>query len=572
MPIRSHDAIPSFIQLEEQHQLLSTRPDSAIVAPSVQQRSQPKRVHQANRVSSSASKNNMDKLSPPIEQTTTMFMRRLNISHNPHHHPHAISKRGGHRSATLRVRGKHGAVKSPHMYSSVHCRHSVDIHSSDPLRKFNYSGPFNQESRLVLLKKYMQSRRIHLRQRLTRQHLQQHDSLDTSDMSLDEADLMEEDDDVRDQQSDLNSGLATDQEQYRRYMWTLEQRLRERIRSAERSRSHFLMERRLSAGERVDHAYRVVQRQRTEQEDRQHRARDKLEQKMMRAMARRNAYLEAAIENDPSRRFRRKSSGTTINSTAPITSINKVTTHLDKASTPEVKRPSSDLEVAAPIAVTKVPNMKIFPTVIRPNSSFVGKSTTGRKNEAHKHGSTKNSLTDMTQVTDEKHLTSMTTRKCILPTLTTMTKISPLSGSLQQKHHNSTADNDVEASAVAGVHRDMKITATSEMQRHSYERLIQRASRDYIKAIGSHQYIFTLGFDELARLLHTSKPLIHATLRLLKYSSQLVQLTQDNGTDHNQTFEKYKNPARVFLSMYMVLAHPSQIRSPTEVMTVSCFS
>jgi hypothetical protein len=103
-------------------------------------------------------------------------------------------------------------------------------------------------------------------------------------------------------------------------------------------------------------------------------------------------------------------------------------------------------------------------------------------------------------------------------------------------------------------------------QRRIRQRLVQKASREYMRAIGgSHQRILGLKFEELARLLHTNRVLIQATVKLLRYSSQLAQMDMPLDTRPKPA---PKNPARVFLSMYMVLAHPSQIRSPLQVIVV----
>ena len=100
-------------------------------------------------------------------------------------------------------------------------------------------------------------------------------------------------------------------------------------------------------------------------------------------------------------------------------------------------------------------------------------------------------------------------------------------------------------------------------QRRIRTRLVQKASHEYMRAIGgSHQRVLAMGFEDLARLLHSNKSLVQAALRFLKYSSQLAQMDMEPS---QRTKRAFKNPGRVLLSMYMILAHPNQIRSPSEV-------
>ncbi|KAF9110702.1 hypothetical protein BGX27_005987 [Mortierella sp. AM989] len=521
MPTRSSDAIPSFIHVEQLQQN-----DSALHRPTSLRRHQ-----NTTGVGKSNNKNFSHSSILPkdtsVEQTT-LFLKRFSISRDSRHHPFSASKRRG-RPATSRMRGKHGLVKSINSYSG-HCRHHFnDGNSSSSVLE---SGPFNKDTRLAHLKKYMQSRRLRLRQRLSqRQQQRQTNPLDTSDMSLDEADIMDEDDnDLDDNSGDDGNVLFTlDQNQRNQYMWNLKERLWERTRSAAKSRSHFLMERQLSAGGRVDHVQRVVQRQRTEQEKRQHRARDVLEQKMMRAMARRNAYLEAAIENDPSRRFRRKSNATAM------------------ASNPElVKRKShtTSATVTVVASTSKGSSMRQSPAVI---------TTRG-------HEKAKNSAINMTQAT-KKHLTNMTS------TIAPKTVRLNASASAADIRTDDTVFKEDSNNNSISNHDPAKLDKVTLLaQRKTRERMVQQASREYMQAIGgSHERVLSLSFDELAKLLHSNKPLIQATVRLLKYSSQLIQM--DAPVDQPWLKRVFNNPARVFLSMYMVLAHPGQIRSPEEPAT-----
>ncbi|KAF8940251.1 T-complex protein 11 [Dissophora ornata] len=492
--------------------------------------------------------------------------------HSSNHRLHHSKRRG--RPATSRVRGKHGLVKSINSYSG-HCFRANTMTTTGHGRNDSDSnndidvdgmvdGPFNKETRSAHLKHYIQSRRLRLRQRLLlrRQQQQRHvNPFDASDVSLDEADILDDNDDDGDVNMYLDDGngrldednvFALNQGQYRHYMWELEQQLWERTESAAKSRSHFLMERRMSAGERVGHALRVVQRQRTEQELRQHRARDELEQKMVRAMARRNAYLEAAIENDPSRRFRRKS-------------ISPAATAAGAVST---KINPSAASAAAPLSSVR-------------RDCRVLTATATATTTAVNQGPAKNSpvVNMIHTTTTKKHLTNMTSRTTSMsPSVSTSVLQSTGSdasaedsSSSSKSCKNNSKNNENRAvthdsSVGMDVNTDTQgVEKTTLWAQHKIcYRLAQKALREYMTAIGgSHVRVLAMRFDELARLLHTNKGLIQATLKLLKYSSQLVQM-DDARRGIAMPRRTFKNPARVFLSMYMVLAHPSKIRSPTE--------
>ncbi|KAF9355980.1 hypothetical protein BGX26_005873 [Mortierella sp. AD094] len=537
MPTRSSDAIPSFIHVEQRLQISPVH-DSALHPSTSRRRYQTtteiEKKNNNHRIGSQLgfSQANTFPRDTSVEQTT-LFFNQFSISRDSHH-PYATNKRRG-RPATSRMRGKNGLVKSISSYSG-YCRHHLnDSNNSTSVME---GGPFNKRTRLAHLKKYMQSRRLRLRQRLSqRQQQRQTNSLDASDMSLDEADVMDEDDnDPEDINGDgTNAAFALDQDQHSQYMWDLKEKLWERTRSATKSRSHFLMERQLYAGGRVDHVQRVVQRQRTEQEKRQHTARDQLEQKMMRAMARRNAYLEAAIENDPSRRFRRKS-----NAAAAAAAVAAM------ASNPEVVKRNTQTSTATTVVASTLKGSSM-----RQSSSSAMKTSV---REGHEKGSAKNSATNMTQAT-KKHLTSMTSTMIAVD----KTKARMTTDDMVIKEDNKNNVNNRDPAELD----KLNISA----QRKARERMVQQASREYMQAIGgSHERVLRLSFDELAKMLHTNKVLIQATVRLLKYSSQLVQMDAPADQRCRRVFT---NPARVFLSMYMVLAHPGEIRSPEEPATAS---
>ncbi|KAG0328068.1 hypothetical protein BG000_000653 [Podila horticola] len=383
--------------------------------------------------------------------------------------------------------------------------------------------------------------------------------------------------------------FAVDQEQYQRNLWEVEQRMQERTQSAAKSRSHFLMERRISAGEKVDRAQLVVQRQRTALEKRQLKVRHDLEQKMMQAMERRNAYLEAAIENDPSRRFRRKSQ------------TNKDhETKTDNGSDRKVAPTSRAVAMATP--GTTFILAKRLPTTLRPPSDSSSSSSSSSasvscasvatrlspfNNNIIVNNPAKNSSLDMTtsNKTTLAHLTHLTTNP---PTKTTSSinhnAIIPTDSNRSSKDNteSDSAPMDMDGggdnnnSSGHGQHSFSSSSSLSsasplkleEMaiwaQRRIRERLLVKAAQEYMQAIGSHDRVLALDFDPLARLLHTNKTLIQATLKLLRYSSQQVRMHRPD-----QPKRVYKAPARVFLSMYMVLAHPDQIRSPSEYNTHS---
>lgn len=185
--------------------------------------------------------------------------------------------------------------------------------------------------------------------------------------------------------------------------------------------------------------------------------------------------------------------------------------------------------------------------------------------------------------TTKKHLTNMTSEKgtatpmdiSLSATATANTSVDMTKGAatggcqgvMMVDHtdpldQNTSMDMDVDVD----VDTNTAAMATAEgLERMTLcQRMVRKAAREYMKAIGgSHERVLSMRFEELARLLHTNKSLIQATLKLLKYSSQLVQM--DTPVSEQRPRHVFKNPARVFLSMYMVLAHPSQIRSPAEV-------
>ncbi|KAF9929688.1 hypothetical protein FBU30_001318 [Linnemannia zychae] len=525
-------------------------------------------------------------------ESTTMFLKRFTLtsSSGHHHQPHWSSNKRRGRPGTSRIRGKHGFVKILHANSN----------SLNTLR----CHPFSKEARSAQFKKLMQNRRLRLRQRSggNQQQLDidQQDGRfqDSSDMSTDESEAQDKENDEKaiDHMSfDLNP------EQYRHYMWELEQRLLERTASATKSRSSFLMRRRLSASERLHHVQKVVQQQRTEQELKQHKVRVELEQKMVQAMARRNAHLEAAIENDPSRRFRHKTASKSSISVSTTTS-NKVTSPKlgSTVSTAIIPVASTKTNLLAPCAVT--PKKSTLSKVASPsmtrsklmkrdpyrsvkenadsnnynsnNISSINKNnnTQIEKDDERLHGreSPKNSTFNMTH-NRKAHLTSMTSVSSlsssspssssplsslsVLPSTAKITEMGPIKGF---QHISKEVGEGV------GVDATQLERMTLWTQRRIRLRLVEKASREYMQAIGgSHQRVLELGFDELARLLHTNKALIQSTIKLLMYSSQLVQMDTPIEARSKQV---KKNLARVFLSMYMILAHPYQIQSPPEVM------
>ncbi|KAG0281480.1 hypothetical protein BGZ95_003135 [Linnemannia exigua] len=521
---------------------------------------------------------------------TTLFLKRFTLTSDNHHRSSSSSsnRRRG-RSGTSRMRGKHGFVKALHTHSGAAL---VDNH------------PLSKEARSAQFKTYVQSRRLRLGQRNHHHlHPEQQDVrlLDSSDMSLDESEVQDEDEDDNDDDEEVrNHVLDLNPEQYRHYMWELEQRLLERTESAAKSRSSFLMERRLSAGERLHHVQRVVQQKRTEQEMRQHKARDELEQKMVRAMARRNAYLEAAIENDPSRRFRRKGASSSSASLQSSSASSAVASHKVKSSkTGSIASPTSTAvttasyalneSTVAPLSAAKRGAMspssevrsKLKKDYVRSskdsnNSNAISNNKYSSKIQTdhdglHGQRFPKNSPFNMTP-NRKAHLTNMTSSSS-----STMT----MSPSLVENAEGSLIGTFQDISKEAGVRGRVAVASSPfdpdvgggrskerlEMmalwaQRRIRQRLVQKASREYMRAIGgSHQRVVGLKFEELARLLHTNKALIQATIKLLRYSSQLAQMDKPPSARSKRVF---KNPARVFLSLYMVLAHPSQIRSPSE--------
>ncbi|KAG0031399.1 hypothetical protein BGZ81_001307 [Podila clonocystis] len=471
----------------------------------------------------------------------TYILKQVSI--RDRHPPH---KRRG--RPTSRVRGKHGPGKTfaPHRYSSLD----------------NYIASREKtEARSLHLQTYIHNRRLRLRQRLS--HTQdQH-----SDDGLEQSEM----DDIV---------FAVDQEQFRRNLWEVEQRMQERTQSASKSRSHFLMERSISAGEKVDRAQLVVQRQRTALEKRQLKVRHDLEQKMMQAMERRNAYLEAAIENDPSRRFRRRSQTnkshetkvSTSDSKAPspkvvIGAVSGTTSALTKRSPITPRHPSGSSSCSSLSASVSSAVATRLPPLSNKNDS---NSNNNNSNNNVINNSAKNSSMDMTNSnkTTTVHLTHLTTNPPKKTTSPATQNVIIITTDSNRNSKDKGRDNNSSGHGQQHSSSSVSPLKLEEMaiwaQRRIRERLIVKAAQEYMRTIESHDRVLALDFDPLARLLHTNKILIQATLKLLKYSSQQVRMHHPN-----QPKRVYKAPARVFLSMYMVLAHPDQIRSPSEDNTYS---
>ncbi|KAF9392460.1 hypothetical protein CPC16_003289 [Podila verticillata] len=437
-----------------------------------------------------------------------------------------------------RVRGKHGHGKifNPQRYDNSEDRTAA--------------GRDKKEARSLHLQTYIHNRRLRLRQRLL--HPQDQHSDDGSEHASEMDDIV----------------FAAD-EQFQRNLWEVEQKLQERTKSAAKSRSHFLMERRISAGEKADRAQLVVQRQRTALEKRQLKVRHDLEQKMMQAMERRNAYLEAAIENDPSRRFRRKSQTNKDHETkkenSSIDSDKDAPSRVVTGPTPGST--ASALTKRSPLAPRSAASSAAFLTRLLPHN--------GDNNNKNNNSTAKNSSVNMTNTnkTTTAHLTSN-------PPIKTTSSPAHSDMFIPMDSNRSIKDAPMEveggdnnSNSGHGQHQPSSSSVSplklEEMaiwaQRRIRERLIVKAAQEYMQAIGgSHDRVLALDFDPLARLLHTNKTLIQATLKLLKYSSQQVRM-------HHPALPKrvYKAPARVFLSMYMVLAHPDQIQSPSESLATS---
>ncbi|KAG0093460.1 hypothetical protein BGZ92_005464 [Podila epicladia] len=476
---------------------------------------------------------------------------------------------------TSRVRGKHGLGKTfdPHRYRSLND---------------HFTSREEIEARSLHLQTYIHNRKLRLRQRLL--HPEDQHSDDGSEQESSEMD---------------DIVFAVDQEQFQRNLWKLEQRIQERTQSAAKSRSHFLMERSISAGEKVDHAQLVVQRQRTALEKRQLKVRHDLEQKMMQAMERRNAYLEAAIENDPSRRFRKKSqankdretkkantnSGSKVAPTSrAVAGVTPGTTSALTKRSPTTPRLPSGSSSSCPSSAVPVTSASASAT---PRFPPHNDSNDSKNRNITLNHSAKNSGDDMTTAskTTTAHLTHLTTnppkKRTTPPSVTYNVDIittdsnrsnkdntegdySPMDVDGGRDRDRDSINNNNNNNNSSGHGQQQHRTSSSvsplkleEMaiwaQRRIRERLMVKAAQEYMQAIESHDRVLALDFDPLARLLHTNRTLIQATLKLLKYSSQQVRMHHPD-----QLKRVYKAPARVFLSMYMVLAHPDQIRSPSE--------
>ncbi|KAG0052142.1 hypothetical protein BGZ83_002968 [Gryganskiella cystojenkinii] len=500
-------------------------------------------------------------INSPSTSSTATFLKKTLITRDRRLHPHAsasVQKRHG-RSASSRVRGKHGLVKVAALAASHRRR-------SHPQNGFNTSDNDNNlANRSLNLKSYMHQRRLRLRRRLSAQQAGQDLVSDLSSMDGgDRAD--DEDDEDMDDQEGLQDPFTMSPEQYRQYMWSLEQRLWERTQSATKSRSDFLMGRRLSASERFDHVQRVVQQRHRDQEQRRRRVREELDQKMKRAVARRAAYLEAAIENDPSRRFRRRSSGSgdtgSASESGNTSTANNNIVGDDNNNGNNGKSQSSGRRDA--------------------DNNNQAKTQEGRRGHQHQlqkqqqKKTPKNSEEQVVGVMIENM--TVTNRKSTKDyTKATTHHLTPSSSSVSLPLGTSTTTRGTSSSSthvgsITNTPAEVKITPVrSEGPKKSTvvpqvrKRLSGKENMDRIRNLVmsftsnfKEPFFKTAGFDKAAVYLQQ----FGISQGNNKVIEELLHRISDDSEQYAGSFEKQRrNCARVFLSAYMVVHYPDDIRT-----------
>ncbi|GJJ72730.1 hypothetical protein EMPS_05088 [Entomortierella parvispora] len=484
------------------------------------------------------------------------LLKKSFISRSPHFHPNARTssqKRHG-RSAASRVRGKHGAVKA----AASHRRYSHPQSRSDNV---NSPNSMNEHStRSSKLRSYMQQRRLRLRRRLSGQQ----DLVSSSDASsLDGGDHIDPAGNNINMEGLVDPFMSP--EQYREYMWKLEQRLWERTQSAAKSRTEFLMERRLSASERFGHVQRVVLQRQQEQEQHRRKVREELDQKMKRAVARKAAFLEAAIENDPSRRFRRRSSsgaGSSSDSGTKTDDNNKGKSLSSGAKDLKVEGGSTkNSGVVMEKDMTKRPKEGAKGSGEEAARAAAGAAaadhliskdtTTKDTSAARPAGAHVNTITKKTTTTGATG--AITIRKDDLARDAAILQDS------DRGQNNDTIGSSVNASASESETRE--VVYTTEAWQRTLLRNHFTSLRGMLMVFALHfseNYFKACGFDKAVAYLREVQT---------EAIDEVICRLSDCSDQFRGSYEKQKkNCVRVFLSAYMVVHYPNDIRTgPAEL-------
>ena len=421
----------------------------------------------------------------------------------------------------------------------------------------------------------MQQRRLRLRRRLSG-HQEFVPSSDAS--SLDGGDHSIEDDDA----DLLGNGISMEglmdpfnmsPEQYRQHMWTLEQRLWERTQSAAKSRSEFLMERRLSASERFGHVQRVVLQRQQEQEQHRRRVREELDQKMKRAVARKAAFLEAAIENDPSRRFRRRSSSGAGSSSDSSTKTDDNNNNKGKS----LSSPAKVLKIEG--GSTKNSGVVMDKDMTkRPKEGAKGRGVeTTTAAAAAGEGAAADHLTSGGTTT--RDTSAARTAGVHVNTITKKTTTTGATGAItirkddptregtalqdsDRQQHNDTIG--ISANTVTSEAETRQIVFTTEAWQRTLLRNHFTSLRGMLLVFALHfseNYFKACGFDKAVAYLRKART---------EAIDEVICRLSDCSDRFQGTYEKQKNCVRVFLSAYMVVHYPDDIRTgPGEVRTMN---
>ncbi|KAG0234991.1 T-complex protein 11 [Actinomortierella wolfii] len=529
---------------------------------------------------------------------TTLTLARLQLSHGRESGAriHRQSRRG-YRGSSGKVDGH--ARGGSRLTTTTHNR----AFSHSPPRRNRRSSSRSRSPKMVaiqtsyassILRSIIQQGRLQQQQQQQEQQEQQQQQDDFTITWLEDTDSpAEEEDDI-----------GQDLEEYHRQRKLLEQRMLDRGEAAERSRSSFLKARRHSAAYVVQHAKMVVQQQRAELEVKRRRLGDEMDRKMVLAFARKKAHLQASRENDPSRRHHRRkkdlhaslsSSAMTSNAVSTATAGATSTSTTLSPSTSSVldrKGSSTTTTTSKTTTATKAtdkgsPKNRREPFLQQKKASVEEETTkeeassskgmTRSMGHASFHyrrssssSSSSSSSNNSNNISRSTTTTTNNNNNNIEPprpvckqsadasvsqdATTTVTTIPPRAASLSSSTPRYNNDDPRLEWATLWVQRQRREKAT-----HKTMRLFQRAIG--IGPKSSPKDLVTLSYDALVKRM-VSRDLQTAATRLLEHAAALTRIDARLQRSSPQRVEGLCNSARVFLSAFMVIAHPNHLRTP----------
>ncbi|KAG0237677.1 T-complex protein 11 [Actinomortierella wolfii] len=488
---------------------------------------------------------------------------------------HRQSRRG-YRGSSGKVNG-HARGGSRLTTTTTHNR----AFSHSPPRRSRRSSSRSRSPKMVaiqtsyassILRSIIQQGRLQQQQQQQQQQQEQQQKHDDFTITwLEDTDSPAEEDDI-----------GQDLEEYHRQRKLLEQRMLDRGEAAERSRSSFLKARRHSAAYVVQHAKMVVQQQRAELEVKRRRLGDEMDRKMVLAFARKKAHLQASRENDPSRRHHRRKKDLHANLSSSAMTSNAVSTATAGATSTSTTLSSSTSSVldrkgsstttttsktttAAKATDTGSPKNRREPFLQQKKASVEEETTkeeassskgmTRSMGHASFHyrrssGSSNNNNIEPPRPVCKQSADASVSQDAT----TTVTAIPPRAASLSSSTPR--YDND-----------DPRLEwATLWVQRQRREKATHKTMRLFQRAIGigpksSPKDLVTLSYDALVKRM-VSRDLQTAATRLLEHAAALTRIDARLQRSSPQRVQGLSNSARVFLSAFMVIAHPNHLRTP----------